>query len=256
MNQVWRFGVAVVGAAVLMVGLTAQQNRPRPEISLLGIRVFTSITEVVKRFGNPAMVTNAQVTITDLTAGQGERGSEGLPGPEGERRGPMGQPPGGAGTQTGETRTEEETVLVYRDKSGSTYVFQFNKDGRAVQISAYGRRPDPRVRTSRGIGLNDPFSRVIAAYGQPSEPPAFSGDIYVIRYNKLGVAFQFDSKTNRVTGIIVAAGVPSLGAGFTSLGTGGSGGAAAAPSGGPRSGPGGIGAPGRGGGGAPAATAY
>lgn len=92
MNQVWRFGVAVVGAAVLMVGLTAQQNRPRPEISLLGIRVFTSITEVVKRFGNPAMVTNAQVTITDLTAGQGERGSEGLPGPEGERRGPMGQP--------------------------------------------------------------------------------------------------------------------------------------------------------------------
>jgi hypothetical protein len=43
----------------------------------------------------------------------------------------------------------------------------------------------------------------------------------VIRYNKMGVAFQFDAKTNRVTGIFVAAGIPTLGAGFTQLGGGG-----------------------------------
>ncbi|MDW8106130.1 MAG: hypothetical protein RMK45_01485 [Armatimonadota bacterium] len=254
MNSMWRLSVAVASVAALVVVLTAQQNRPRPEISLLGVRVFTPITQVVKRFGNPTMVTNAQITIRDLTD-QSEPNEGALPGPEGEQRPPMGQPPSGGTPGTGETRTEEETVLVYRDKGGSTYVFQFNKDGRAVQISAYGRRPDPKVRTSRGIGLNDTFDKVIAAYGQPSEPPAFSGDIYVIRYNKLGVAFQFDSKTNRVTGIFVAAGVPSLGAGFTSLGTGASGGAPQAS--GPAV-PGGMGAPGGrgGGGGSASATAF
>jgi len=61
---------------------------------------------------------------------------------------------------------------------------------------------------------------VVSSYGHPDEH-AFSGDIYVIRYNKLGVAFQFDAKTNRVTGIFVAAGIPTLGAGFTGLGGGG-----------------------------------
>ncbi|MCS7273398.1 MAG: hypothetical protein NZ550_04530 [Fimbriimonadales bacterium] len=249
MNRMWRLSVIVVSVAALVVLLPAQRGRPRPEISLIGVRVFTPITQVVKQFGNPTMVTNAQIVIRELS-NQQDRGQ--LPGPE------EGQPPTVGGTSgAGETRTEEETVLVYRSKGGSTYVFQFNKDGRVVQISAYGRRPDPRVRTSRGIGLNDTFDKVIAAYGQPSEPPAFSGDIYVIRYNKLGVAFQFDSKSNRVTGIFVAAGVPSLGAGFTSLGTGASGGArASGPTAGPVA-PGGMGAPGGrgGGGGAASATA-
>jgi hypothetical protein len=101
------------------------------------------------------------------------------------------------------------------------------------------------VRTSRGVGFNDPYSKVVSSYGHPDEH-AFSGDIYVIRYNKLGVAFQFDAKTNRVTGIFVAAGIPTLGAGFSQLG-GGSG----PQMGGPQAsgGPGLGGPPGRGGGG-------
>lgn len=253
MDKTWRFSLAVVGASALLVGLTAQA-RPRPEIALLGVRVFTPVTQVVRQFGNPTMVTNTQITITDIQGQQqggvpsggvgtgGEQGGMGAP-----SGGPgMGGPPGDFGGGQGQTRIETEIVYVYRGKGGSTYLFQFNKDGRVVQISAYGRRPDSRVKTSRGVGLGDPYSKIITVYGQPDEH-AFSGDIYAIRYNKLGVAFQLEARTNRVTGIFVAAGIPTIGAGFTGLGGQGGGGGPQAPGmgGGAPTAPGGP--PGRGG---------
>ncbi|MCS7301021.1 MAG: hypothetical protein NZ556_05655 [Fimbriimonadales bacterium] len=260
MQRAWRYGLIVAGGAALIVGLTAQA-RPRPEVSLLGVRVFTPVSQVVRLFGNPTMVTNTQVTIQDLTesgqqgggqssGGFGQGGErDGMPGPGGAPPG-FGQPPGGTGGQ-GETRIENEIVFVYRVKGGSAYVFQFNKDGRVVQISAYGRRSDPKVRTSRGVGLGDPYSKVIQRYGHPDEH-AFGGDIFVARYNKLGVAFQFEAKTNRVTGIFVAAGIPSLGAGFTGLGGGGATGGPQPPGGGIGSAPrGGRGIGGGGGGSGP-----
>ncbi len=218
MEKTWRFGIAAVGAAALMVGLMAQA-RPRHEVALLGVRVLTPTTQVVKRFGNPTMITNTQITITEIQ-GQGQQSGGFVTGGEqGDTGAPSWGPPRGGdfGGGQGQSRIENEIVYVYRVKGGSTYLFQFNKDGRVVQISAYGRRPDPRVRTSRGIGLGDPYSKVISAYGHPDEH-AFSGDVYAIRYNKLGVAFQLDARTNRVTGIFVAAGIPTLGAGFTGLG--------------------------------------
>ncbi len=251
MQKVWRYGLAVAGAAVLVVGLTAQA-RPRPEVSLLGVRVFTPVAQVIRIFGNPTMVTNTQVSITELEGSgqqQGAQGGFGRGGEQGGMTGPSGAPGFGGpprggdfGGGQGQTRIENEIVYVYRVKGGSTYLFQFNKDGRVVQISAYGRRADTRVRTSRGIGLGDPYSKVITAYGHPDEH-AFGGDLYVIRYNKLGVAFQIEAKTNRVTGIFVAAGIPTLGAGFTGLGGGGQGGLQG-PGGGMAPG----GRPGRGGG--------
>jgi hypothetical protein len=45
-----------------------------------------------------------------------------------------------------------------------------------------------------------------------------SGNVAVIRYNRMGIAFQFDTKTNKVTGIFVAAGIPNTGPGFVGLG--------------------------------------
>jgi hypothetical protein len=236
--------------------LTAQA-RQRQEVSLLGVRVFATVQQVLRAFGNPTMITNMQVSITEIE-GTGQQQGGGQPrgtggfDQSGEQGGPpgFGQPPRGGdfGGAQGQTRIETEIIYLYRVKGGSTYLFQFNKDGRVVQISAYGRRPDPRVRTSRGVGFNDPYSKVVTLYGHPDEH-AFSGDIYVIRYNKLGVAFQFDAKTNRVTGIFVAAGIPTLGAGFSQLGggnpqMGGPAGGPQAPSGGPGLG----GPPGRGGG--------
>jgi len=258
MKTIWRIGLATVGIAALATVLTAQA-RQRQEVSLLGVRVFATVQQVLRIFGNPTMITNIQVSITEIE-GTGQQQGGGQPrgtggfGQSGEQGGPpgFGQPPrGGDFGGTGETRIENEIVYLYRVKGGSTYLFQFNKDGRVVQISAYGRRPDPRVRTSRGIGLNDPYSKVVSTYGHPDEH-AFSGDIYAIRYNKLGVAFQFDAKTNRVTGIFVAAGIPTMGAGFSQLGGGGGPQAGGGPAGGPQvptGGPGPGGPPGRGGGG-------
>jgi hypothetical protein len=263
MKTVWRIGLATVSVAVLAAVLTAQA-RPRPEVALLGIRVFATVQQVLRAFGNPTMVTNTQISITEIEGsrqqqGGGQPGGFGQGGEQGGMSGPQGGPPGFGqpprsgdfGGNTGQTRIETEIVYLYRVKGGSTYLFQFNKNGRVVQISAYGRRPDPRVRTSRGVGLNDPYSKVVTLYGHPDEH-AFSGDIYVVRYNKLGVAFQFDAKTNRVTGIIVAAGIPTMGAGFSQLGggnpqMGGPAGGPQAPSGGPGLG----GPPGRGAGGPP-----
>ena len=265
MEKTWRLGIVAVGAAALIVGLTAQA-RPRPEVSLLGVRVLTPVTQVVKKFGNPTMITNTQVSLTELNSfaqRQGGQGGFDAGGEQGGMTGPSGAPGFGGpprggdfGGGQGQTRIENEIVYVYRVKGGSTYLFQFNKNGRVVQISAYGQRADARVRTSRGIGLGDPYSKVISTYGHPDEH-AFSDDLYVIRYNQLGVAFQFDSKTNRVTGIFVAAGIPTLGAGFTGLGSQGGGGGPQAP--GMGGGPGMPGAPpggragGRGGGGSAAA---
>jgi hypothetical protein len=259
MKTVWRIGLATAGVAVLAAVLTAQA-RPRQEVALLGIRVFATVQQVLRAFGNPTMITNTQISITEIEGsrqqqGGGQPGGFGQGGEQGGMGGPpgFGQPPrsGDFGGAQGQTRIETEIVYLYRVKGGSTYLFQFNKHGRVVQISAYGRRPDPRVRTSRGVGLNDPYSKVVTLYGHPDKH-AFSGDIYVIRYNKLGVAFQFDAKTNRVTGIIVAAGIPTMGAGFSQLGggnpqMGGPAGGPQAPSGGPGLG----GPPGRGAGGPP-----
>jgi hypothetical protein len=218
MKTIWRIGLATVGVAALATVLTAQA-RPRPEVALLGIRVFATVQQVLRAFGNPTMITNTQVSFTEIEGsgqqqGGGQPGGFGQGGEQGGMGGPQGGPPGFGqpprggdfGGNTGQTRIETEIVYMYRAKGGSTYLFQFNKDGRVVQISAYGRRPDPRVRTSRGVGFNDPYSKVVSSYGHPDEH-AFGGDIYVIRYNKLGVAFQFDAKTNRVTGIFVAAGI-------------------------------------------------
>ncbi len=233
-----------------IVGLSAQaRQQTRAETRLLGVRVIsTTAADVVRLFGNPTQVSNTQVTIQEFT-GQGQQGAPTGPGDGRGEAGPAGGPPGfgnefGGGAGTGQSRVETEMVYIFRVKGGSVYTFQFNKDGRLVQVSAFGRRPDPKVRTSRGIGFNSTYAQVIRAYGYPTEH-AMQGDIYVARYNQLGVAFQFDAKTNRVTGIFVAAGIPTVGAGFTGLGgqqqPGGFGGPSA---------PGGFGGPpGRGGGG-------
>jgi hypothetical protein len=223
MRNYWRFGIVVIGAAALLTGLTAQ-GKQRAEIALLGIRLFSPANRVLEKFGNPREINYVSVTITQLGQSGGQQqpsfGEGGLPGPGGPPGfgGPQGGFPTGTGTGT-EQRIENEMVYVYRGKGGSTYAFVLNKDGRVVQISAYGYKPDPNVRTARGITLGDPYSKVVKAYGYPQEH-IYSGDVFLVRYNKLGVAFQIDAKTNKVMAIAVAAGVPLSGPGFTGMGGG------------------------------------
>lgn len=222
--------IVAMGVVALGLALTAQ-TRPKPEVSLLGIRVFSPVSAVLKKFGNPTMIASTQMQIQEFGAGQssgqtggrgGEFGEGGLPGPSGGPPG-FGGPGGPGGPQMGggagntQTRIETEMVYVYRVKGGSTYLFQVNRDGRVVQISAYGIKPDKNVRTARGIGLGSTYQAVVLAYGYPDEH-ATSGNVAVIRYNRMGIAFQFDTKTNKVTGIFVAAGIPNTGPGFVGLG--------------------------------------
>lgn len=211
MRRLSIFGLTAVGATLLIVGLTAQA-RLTAETSLLGVRVLTPVQEVLRRFGNPTMIASTLVQVRELAPGQQTQLG-------GEQQGFFGGQPGPGGDfsmGTGQTRTETEMVYVYRVKGGSTYLFQANKDGRVVQISAYGIKPDSRVRTSRGITFGDTYAKVVNQYGYPDSHIS-SGNLMVIRYNKLGVAFQFDTKTNKVTGIFVAAGIPTSGPGFTAL---------------------------------------
>lgn len=226
MQKRWTLAIAATGIMALGLGLAAQ-TRPGPEVSLLGIRVFSPVSRVLKKFGNPTMVASTQIQIREFGAGQGQGGAQGgefreggLPGPSGGPpgfSGPSNPPSGGIGGGDTQTRIETEMVYVYRVKGGSTYLFQVNRDGRVVQISAYGIKPDKNVRTARGIGLGSTYQAVVLAYGYPDEH-AQSGEVMVVRYNRLGVAFQFDTKTNKVTGIFVAAGIPNTGQGFVGIG--------------------------------------
>ncbi|MEN3002611.1 MAG: hypothetical protein ABDI19_12340 [Armatimonadota bacterium] len=223
MKTIWRFGIVAMGAAVLLMGLTAQ-GKQRAEVSLLGIRLFSPASRVLEKFGNPREINYVQMAVSRFGqqgSGQEQRGGEGgLPGPGGPPG--FGSPQGGqppAPGATGEQRIETETVYIYRGKGGSTYAFVLNKDGRVVQISAHGYKPDPNVRTMRKITLGDPYSKVIKAYGYPQEHQYY-GDVILVRYNKLGVAFQIDTRTNKVMAIAVAAGIPLSGPGFLGMGGG------------------------------------
>ncbi len=222
MRRIGSYAIAAIGVLVLLMGLTAQ-SKQKAETELLGIRLFSPASRVLEKFGNPREINYVSVALQrlDQRGGQGPTGEEGgLPGPGGPPG--FGGPPGGqpgAGTSPGEQRIEMETVYIYRGKGGATYAFVLNKDGRVVQISAYGYKPDPNVRTARRITLGDSYSKVVKAYGYPQEH-LYYGTVMLVRYNKLGVAFQLDAKTNKVMAIAVAAGIPLSGPGFVGMGGG------------------------------------
>ncbi len=235
MKSVWKYAVVATGAIALLLGLTAQ-SKQRTEVELLGIRLFSPAVRVLQKFGNPRQITYVPITVQRFDQQQQQQTGPGgeMPGPGGPPG--FGQPPGTGGTP-GEQRVEMETTYIYKGKGGSTYAFVVNKDGRVVQISAHGYKPDPNVRTARGITLGDPYSKVVRAYGYPQEHQ-YQGDVILARYNKLGVAFLLDTRTNKVMAIAVAAGIPLSGPGFIGVGGGQQAGMAG---GGPS--PGGMGAP-------------
>lgn len=224
----------LLGTVGLLGTAPAQKQQ---EVSLVGIRLFNHVKQVLAKYGNPQQIraVAVQAQRMQLFAGQQEGGGGGrmgpggggLPGPAGppgfgpSGGGPMGGPMGGEEAQYG---TEYETLYVFRIKGGYTYTFLVNKDGRVIQISAYGNKPSPQVRTRRGITLGATYKQVIQLYDYPTEHE-YIGDTYVIRYHKLGVAFQLDARTHKVIAIMVAAGMPRAGAAGAGMAAGGVGGA-------------------------------
>jgi hypothetical protein len=266
--KLWRSTLCVVGLVSALGTVYAQGQ----EMSLLGVRLLNPVMRVFDMYGNPFQISPqySQIQRTSMFGGQqgggggsplmggpsgggGMSGGSGMlappPGMGGEGGGGMlggpsgggGMPnPGGTDAQFG---SETETLYRYQVKGGYTYQFLANKDGRVIQINAYGLKPNPRVRTKRGITLGDTYKKVVKAYGYPTEHE-YSGLVYALRYNKLNVAFILDAKKHTVIAIIVAAGIPRTGMGFA----GGGGGQQPGMGGGDTMGGGGMmgGSPGRG----------
>ncbi|MCW5934137.1 MAG: hypothetical protein KIT45_07535 [Fimbriimonadia bacterium] len=241
-------------AAVTMVMGAGFAQQAQPEMRLLGLRLFSPVVSVLKAFGNPTEITPQTVAIGGAGGGMpgGAPGLGGAPmgGPMG---GPMGAPGGlggpmggdmggggGLGGGSGTTSIETETLYRYQVKGGYNYLFLANKDGRIIQMMAYGLKPNPRVRTTKGITLGDSYKKVVTAYGYPTEHE-YQGNVYAIRYNRRNVAFILDSKKHTVIAVIVAAGIPRTGMGFSG-GGGGAGGGMPGAGGGP--GGGAMGSPG------------
>lgn len=237
--KLWRSTLCVVGLVSALGTVYAQG----PEISLLGVRLLNPVTRVFDIYGNPFQITpqTVQTQRGSLLGGQeggggmmgspgrgggmmGSSGGMGAPaGMGGEGGGMMGGGPGGGmGGSDTQFGIETETLYRYQVKGGYTYMFLANKDGRVVQVAAYGLKPNPKVRTKRGITLGDTYKKVVKAYGYPTEHE-YAGLVYALRYNKLNVAFILDAKKHTVIAIVVAAGIPRTGLGFA--GGGGAGGA-------------------------------
>ena len=131
----------------------------------------------------------------------------GLPGLGGPMSGSSGYPGMGGGSAGGGNTVEDtgETTWWYHyPHQGLHYSFLFNKEGRVIQIQAYGQKPAPKIvapRSALGITLGTDFGQVIRKYGW-SNDGEHSGNYVVMRYGKTDrIAFQ--SRNNRVLGIVL-----------------------------------------------------
>jgi hypothetical protein len=131
-------------------------------------------------------------------------GLPGMGGPAGSSGGYPGMGGGSAGGNNTVEDSGETTWWYHFPHQGLHYSFLFNKEGRVIQIQAYGQQPAPKIaapRSAQGITLGSDFGLVIRKYGW-SNDGEHSGDYVVMRYGKLDrIAFQ--SRHNRVLGIVL-----------------------------------------------------
>ncbi len=87
---------------------------------------------------------------------------------------------------------------------GLHYSFLFNKQGRVIQIQAYGLKDSPKEmapRTAEGITLGSSLGEIISRYGW-SNDGEHNGDYIALRYGgRFRVAFQL--RHNHVLGIVL-----------------------------------------------------
>ncbi len=165
--------------------------------------------------------------------GMGEDG--GLPGFGGVGGGMGGG--GGLGGAAAAPSNEGEITWVY-NRGANVYRFLFNKDGRVIQVQAYGLKPGgingSLTRTEfGGVNLGDAQSKIYSAYRWPSRQIPAPGGLMLDYGPKSHVVFQLadrgPGKGMRVVGITVAElehGTPIPNPMFGALGGGGGAGAA------------------------------
>lgn len=221
----------LAAAAVVAVGAQAgTQSPPKAESSLVGIALYDTGVDVVKRFGSPTEIEAIVIGEAGGGAGAGGAGGGGgfAPPPGGgfggggtaERpqvgfqapplsirpQGAMGGmvPPGarsssggggqmGGGAGGGGSTGVTETKLIrwiYRRGAGSSLNFVLNKFNKVVQIEAIGIA-NSSVKTSRGITLGSNMASVISKYNDPDGYDV-GNDYFMIRFlQNYNAAFRF-----------------------------------------------------------------
>lgn len=216
------------------------------ESGLMGIKLYDTGVDVVKKFGSPTDI--EAITFEGQQTGGGGGGGTGgggfggggggggggnqtaearLPGqfivpplgmnqmggivPPG--RGDAGQPSGGGGGAGGGGTTGNITTQyvrwIYRRGAGSSINFVLNKFNKVVQIEIIGIS-NSAARTTKGVTLGTSMASVIQKYGDP-DGYDIGTDYFMVRFLRShNVAFRFARENAntpyRCTGIVVSAG--------------------------------------------------
>ena len=187
------------------------------ERSLGGIRIFTPVKVILKRFGDPTFITTgANVATFEYGPTQvavvppGQIGAGFAPGAGAGTVAGYTGPAMGAGynaqTDPGENFTAPDiSRYYYMMPHGVTYEFVLSPNGRVLSIivTAY----HGNVRTARGITLGSTYAQVVQKYGYPEDHSldhtGFNDVLTTSYINRDHVAFRFVH--NRVASIIVSA---------------------------------------------------
>lgn len=230
MKIILRSTIAAAAVGVLAVGPIGQT--PKAENGLLGIKLYDTGVDVVKKFGSP---TDIQPVTFGTTAtggggtgapagGPGTGGFAGAPGggvgggsvdfiapPMGQEAGRINRPTpaagggpsdtgggsSGGGSGSGGTQGTQKIELVrwiYSRGAGSSINFVLNKFNKVVQIEALGLY-NRSARTTQGITLGSTMADVIKKYQNP-DGYDISGDYYMVRFLRhWKVAFRFARET-------------------------------------------------------------
>lgn len=209
-------GLALAGVvALVFAGTSVAQAAGRSlhaERSLAGVRIFTPVKVILKRFGDPTFITTGATVATfeyGLTevavvppAGQmggGGAVTAGFPGYMGG---------GGYGAQTdpGENFTSPNiSRYYYMMPHGITYEFVLSPNGRVLSIQVTSYKGD--IHTANGVGLGSTYAQVVQKYGYPEDHSLANtglADVLTTSYmTKYHVAFRF--VRGHVASIIVSA---------------------------------------------------
>ncbi|MFN8138270.1 MAG: hypothetical protein U0R49_00565 [Fimbriimonadales bacterium] len=218
----------VIAGATVMGVVTAQA--PRAEVGLLGVKLYDTGVNVVKRFGSPSEVVAVNFSQTNMGGGGGGGatggpsrgpGVAGAPATGGRAGAEFVVPPlgmgqarrpvisggegggtinpnqgggnrAGGGGASGMQGTEDIQYVrwIYTRGSGSSVNFVLNKFNKVVQIEAIGIA-DSRVRTLKGVTLGCTLADVVKRYADP-EGYDVGGDYFMMKFlGKYKCAFRF-----------------------------------------------------------------
>ncbi len=224
-------GLALIGSTLLASPFAdAATPLPKPEKSLLGIRLMSTFKDVLKKFGQPDEIQIGSPAVpekADLNAGQvastpsgfggmaapgggmmGGRGAMGGPRMGGGSMGVMMPGASGGGMSGGATTDEPtgESTWWYHVKGkkgqnvGLHYSFLFNKEGKVIQIQQYGYTGGGK--TLQGVGLGSSLGQVLGKYGMSNEGNR-AGEMAQMIYGG-GEQVVFQLLRNRVIGVTLA----------------------------------------------------